>query len=104
MNPPEVAILGITRTEDGSRSGMATTPRPVPMVPLDLSYDHRVINGADAARFLSRYNRADPPIGATCFCEGRVDRGWRTGPIGRKPTMPPVQTGGIARIPVPKGP
>ena len=54
VNPPEVAILGITRTEtitlwDGD------TPRPVQMVPLDLSYDHRVINGADAARFLSHY-------------------------------------------------
>jgi pyruvate/2-oxoglutarate dehydrogenase complex dihydrolipoamide acyltransferase (E2) component len=51
VNPPEVAILGITRTEtvtvweDG-------TPSPVPMVPLDLSYDHRVVNGADAARFM----------------------------------------------------
>jgi pyruvate dehydrogenase E2 component (dihydrolipoamide acetyltransferase) len=61
VNPPEVAILGITRTEtvtvwDGD------TPRPVPMVPLDLSYDHRVINGADAARFLARYAAliADP--------------------------------------------
>jgi len=61
VNPPEVAILGITRTEtvtvwDGD------TPRPVPMVPLDLSYDHRVINGADAARFLGHYARliADP--------------------------------------------
>jgi pyruvate dehydrogenase E2 component (dihydrolipoamide acetyltransferase) len=32
------------------------------MVPLDLSYDHRVINGADAARFLAQYARliADP--------------------------------------------
>ncbi len=54
VNPPELAILGITRTEtvtvwDGD------TPRPVPMVPLDLSYDHRVINGADAARFLSYF-------------------------------------------------
>ncbi|MCV2874184.1 2-oxo acid dehydrogenase subunit E2 [Defluviimonas sp. WL0050] len=52
VNPPEVAILGITRTEiatfwDGD------TPRPVPMLPLDLSYDHRVVNGADAARFMS---------------------------------------------------
>ena len=52
VNPPEVAILGITRTEtitvwDGD------TPRPVPMVPLDLSYDHRVINGAEAARFMT---------------------------------------------------
>jgi pyruvate/2-oxoglutarate dehydrogenase complex dihydrolipoamide acyltransferase (E2) component len=25
------------------------------MVPLDLTYDHRVLNGADAARFLARY-------------------------------------------------
>ncbi len=54
VNPPEVAILGITRTEtvpvwDGAGF------RPVPMAPLDLSYDHRVINGADAARFLVHY-------------------------------------------------
>lgn len=54
VNPPELAILGITRTEirpvwDGEAFV------PVPMVPLDLSYDHRVINGADAARFLSFY-------------------------------------------------
>ena len=61
VNPPEVAILGLTRTEtvtvwDGDQ------PQPVPMVPLDLSYDHRVINGADAARFLAYYARllADP--------------------------------------------
>lgn len=56
VNPPEVAILGITRTE--------IVPvweneewKPVPMVPLDLSYDHRAINGADAARFLVHYGR-----------------------------------------------
>ncbi len=57
VNPPEVAILGLTRTEtapvwDGESF------RPTPMVPLDLSYDHRVINGADAARFLVAYSRA----------------------------------------------
>jgi hypothetical protein len=35
---------------------------PVPMTPLDLSYDHRVINGAEAARFMAHYARliADP--------------------------------------------
>ena len=54
VNPPEVAILGITRTAvepiwDGKDF------KPAPMVPLDLSYDHRVINGADAARFLSYF-------------------------------------------------
>ncbi|KPQ12893.1 MAG: pyruvate dehydrogenase E2 component (dihydrolipoamide acetyltransferase) [Rhodobacteraceae bacterium HLUCCA09] len=61
VNPPEVAILGITRTEqvpvwDGESF------RPRPMSPLALSYDHRVINGADAARFLVAYARylADP--------------------------------------------
>ncbi|AUQ52679.1 Pyruvate/2-oxoglutarate dehydrogenase complex, dihydrolipoamide acyltransferase (E2) component (plasmid) [Phaeobacter inhibens] len=52
VNPPEVAILGITRTEIVT-VWEGDTPRPVPMVPLDLSYDHRVINGADAARFMS---------------------------------------------------
>jgi pyruvate dehydrogenase E2 component (dihydrolipoamide acetyltransferase) len=56
VNPPELAILGITRTEMKPRwDGEAF--RPVPMVPLDLSYDHRVINGADAARFLVQYAR-----------------------------------------------
>ncbi|MXN64918.1 dihydrolipoamide acetyltransferase [Stappia sp. GBMRC 2046] len=52
VNPPEVAILGITRTETAPLwDGEAF--QPVPMVPLDLSYDHRVINGADAARFMT---------------------------------------------------
>lgn len=61
VNPPEVAILGISRTqietvwEDG-------TPRPAPMVPLDLSYDYRVVNGAAAAGFLAFYSEliSDP--------------------------------------------
>ncbi|AFO92002.1 dihydrolipoamide acetyltransferase [Phaeobacter inhibens] len=54
VNPPEVAILGITRTETVTVWD-DDTPRPVTMVPLDLSYDHRVINGADAARFVSYF-------------------------------------------------
>ncbi|MDU8944142.1 2-oxo acid dehydrogenase subunit E2 [Ovoidimarina sediminis] len=52
VNPPELAILGLTRTETVT-VWEGHTPKPVPMVPLDLSYDHRVINGADAARFTS---------------------------------------------------
>lgn len=61
VNPPELAILGLTRTETVPVwDGQAW--QPVPMLPLDLSYDHRVINGADAARFLARYAAllADP--------------------------------------------
>ena len=54
VNPPEVAILGISALETKPLwSGEAFHPTPV--VPLDLSYDHRVINGADAARFMRSY-------------------------------------------------
>lgn len=57
INAPEVAILGTTRSYD----------KPVKidgqlawrtMLPLSLSYDHRVINGADAARFCVEFARA----------------------------------------------
>ena len=58
VNPPEVAILGITRAKmQPVWDGEAFQPRP--MVPLDLSYDHRIINGADAARFLAGLRPAD---------------------------------------------
>lgn len=54
VNPPEVAILGISRTEIvPAWNGDSFVPTQ--MTPLDLSYDHRVVNGADAARFLVRY-------------------------------------------------
>lgn len=53
VNAPEVAILGMTRLQqrprpanDGDGVVWATT------LPLSLSYDHRVINGVDAARFV----------------------------------------------------
>jgi pyruvate dehydrogenase E2 component (dihydrolipoamide acetyltransferase) len=51
VNWPEVAILGISR---GSLEPVwdGTQFRPRLMLPLSLSYDHRVIDGADAARFL----------------------------------------------------
>jgi pyruvate dehydrogenase E2 component (dihydrolipoamide acetyltransferase) len=54
VNPPELAILGLTRTELVPQWDGAVW-QPIPMVPLDLSYDHRVINGAEAAKFLSNY-------------------------------------------------
>ncbi len=51
VNFPEVAILGVSRggTEPVYRDGKF---EPRTMLPLSLSYDHRVIDGADAARFL----------------------------------------------------
>src|SRR4051794_24655998 len=51
VNWPEVAILGISRgSQEPVWDGHAFQPRL--MLPLSLSYDHRVIDGADAARFL----------------------------------------------------
>ncbi len=54
INPPEVAIMGIMKTRkepkfDGEQFVAAD------YCPVDLTYDHRVINGADAARFLVDY-------------------------------------------------
>ena len=51
VNWPEVAILGISRgAQEPVYNGHEFQPRL--MLPLSLSYDHRVIDGADAARFL----------------------------------------------------
>jgi pyruvate dehydrogenase E2 component (dihydrolipoamide acetyltransferase) len=52
VNAPEVAILGVTRaTMKPAWNGAEFVPRL--MVPLSLSYDHRVIDGAAAARFVA---------------------------------------------------
>ena len=56
VNPPEVAILGISRfvkepvVIDGQLKERL-------MLPFSLSYDHRVIDGADAARFTTKFGR-----------------------------------------------
>ncbi|MFZ4758987.1 MAG: dihydrolipoyllysine-residue acetyltransferase [Burkholderiaceae bacterium] len=50
VNAPEVAILGVSRTATRPVwDGKAFVPRLI--LPLSLSYDHRVIDGAAAARF-----------------------------------------------------
>jgi pyruvate dehydrogenase E2 component (dihydrolipoamide acetyltransferase) len=52
INAPEVAILGVSRlARKPVYRGDALVPRL--MLPLSLSYDHRVIDGADAARFIT---------------------------------------------------
>ncbi|WPL17931.1 Dihydrolipoyllysine-residue acetyltransferase component of pyruvate dehydrogenase complex [Thiorhodovibrio winogradskyi] len=52
VNAPEVAILGVSRTEmKPVWDGQAFQPRL--MLPLSLSYDHRVVDGADGVRFTS---------------------------------------------------
>jgi pyruvate dehydrogenase E2 component (dihydrolipoamide acetyltransferase) len=50
INAPEVAILGVSKSElQPEWDGKGFEPRL--MLPLSLSYDHRVIDGAAAARF-----------------------------------------------------
>ncbi len=51
INHPEVAILGVSRGQMKMRHRNGQF-EPRLMLPLSLSYDHRVIDGADAARFL----------------------------------------------------
>lgn len=52
VNAPEVAILGATRARPVPMPGADGQIVWRQMLPLSLSYDHRVINGADAARFV----------------------------------------------------
>ena len=52
INPPEVAILGVSRSKkvpvlEGNKLVEKT------ILPVALSYDHRVINGADAGKFMN---------------------------------------------------
>lgn len=53
INAPEVAILGVSRSQT-KPVYLKTENKFVPrlMLPLSLSYDHRVIDGADGARFI----------------------------------------------------
>ena len=52
INAPELAILGVSKAKmEPVWNGEGFEPRL--MLPLSLSYDHRVIDGADAARFVT---------------------------------------------------
>jgi 2-oxoisovalerate dehydrogenase E2 component (dihydrolipoyl transacylase) len=50
--PPSVAIIGVGRAHDAviAQQGVATVQR---ILPLSLSFDHRAVTGAEAARFLT---------------------------------------------------
>jgi len=57
VNWPEVAILGVSRGRIQPQWHEGSF-RPRLMMPLSLSYDHRLVDGADAARFLARLKDA----------------------------------------------
>lgn len=51
MNYPEVAILGMSRGQNQLVMEEGQVVERL-LLPLSLSYDHRAVNGADAARFI----------------------------------------------------
>jgi pyruvate dehydrogenase E2 component (dihydrolipoamide acetyltransferase) len=53
INAPEVAILGVSRAALKPAYRDGKKPQPRLMLPLSLSYDHRVIDGAQGARFIA---------------------------------------------------
>ena len=53
INPPEVGILGLSKTFEGLSLENEKVEVKM-MLPMSLSYDHRVINGAYAAKFISK--------------------------------------------------
>ena len=55
VNAPEVAILGVSKSSmEPVWNGKEFMPRL--MMPISLSFDHRVIDGADGARFITIIN------------------------------------------------
>jgi len=56
INSPEVAILGVSRTQI-KPIWNGESFEPTAMLPLALSYDHRVIDGAEGARFMTDLNQ-----------------------------------------------
>ena len=56
INSPEVAILGVSRTQI-KPIWNGESFEPTSMLPLALSYDHRVIDGAEGARFMADLNQ-----------------------------------------------
>lgn len=56
VNYPEVAILGLSRGQQELKLHDGEIEERL-MLPLSLSYDHRVVNGADGARFIVRFGQ-----------------------------------------------
>jgi len=72
VNWPEVAILGLSRArqEPVVRDGQVV---PRLLLPLSLSYDHRVIDGADGARLRAVLRKCSKT--RCCFCSTPDGRG-----------------------------
>ena len=58
INPPEVAILGISKSVwENIYNHESKSSEPRYIMPFSLSYDHRIIDGAAAAKFTSAFSK-----------------------------------------------
>ncbi|MBJ48646.1 MAG: hypothetical protein CMG59_05695 [Candidatus Marinimicrobia bacterium] len=57
INKPEVAIMGLSRTFKKVYLDNSRIPYEVNILPFSLSYDHRVIDGAEAAKFCNLFKK-----------------------------------------------
>ncbi len=95
INAPEVAILGVSRSaNEPVWNGRQFVPRL--MLPLSLSYDHRVIDGAAAARFNSFLAALLADMRRSCCDQARP--GWhRAGVAARRPQPWRGKRAGVVR-------
>jgi len=71
INPPEVAILGISKVFEQLQL-VENKPRARTILPLSLSYDHRVINGAYAAEYITNLSNM---LADVSWIEENLDHG-----------------------------
>ena len=71
INPPEVAILGISKVFEQLQL-INDKPQVRTILPLSLSYDHRVINGAYAAGFIANLSKM---LADVSWIEENLDHG-----------------------------
>jgi pyruvate dehydrogenase E2 component (dihydrolipoamide acetyltransferase) len=83
INAPEVAILGVSRSEMRPRWN-GKTFAPCLMLPLSLSYDHRVVDGAAGARFVTYLSQ----LLSEAASGPSMVRGPRLAPIGEMAPKP----------------
>ena len=57
INKPEVAIMGISRTYKKTTLDKYGNYKEDNILPFSLSYDHRIIDGADTARFCNLFKK-----------------------------------------------
>ena len=71
INPPEVAILGISKVFEQLQL-LGNKPQARTVLPLSLSYDHRVINGAYAAGYIANLSKM---LADVSWIEENLDHG-----------------------------